>query len=82
MDMSWALAGKWPGWCKSHDRFGGGLYNRLRISCIRWSLTSVPIFNDFLPPALGNAASAQFPGPRFHRRDSNFTQGKACWVYL
>lgn len=64
--------------------FGGSLYNR-EFPGIRRSLTSVPIFNDFLSPALGNAASAQFPGPqrkaRFHRRDPHLTQGQACWIY-
>lgn len=65
--------------------FGGSMYNR-EFTGIRWSLTSVPICHDFLPPALGNTASAQFPGPqrkaRFHRRDPNVTQGEACRIYL
>lgn len=84
----WAWAGLWQGsgWVMPLTWwFGGSMYNR-EFTGIRWSLTSVPICNDFLPPALGNTASAQFPGPqrkaRFHRRDPNLTQGEACRIYL
>lgn len=70
----WAWAGLWQGsgWVMPLTWwFGGSLCNR-EFTGIRWSLTSVPICNDFLPLALGNAASAQFPGPQ---RKAGFTEG-------
>lgn len=86
LGVIWALAGQWLGGGTHMIGLGVASKQTWELVGIRWSLTSVPIFGDFPPPALGSAPSAQFPGPqrkaRFHRRNPNLTQGKACWVYL
>lgn len=68
------LAGQWLVVNLTWWAWGWPLQQTWELIGIRWPLTSVPIFSDFPPRALGNVISAQFPGPqrkakaRFHRR--------------